>query len=32
MYDKFDDCTVAAQAATMILINPSANAVLCVHA
>ena len=31
MYDKFDDCTVDVQASTMILINPSANPVLCVH-
>ena len=32
MYDKFDDCTVDVQAATMIFIKTSANAVLCVHA
>ena len=32
MYDKFQGCTVDVQAATMILINPRANPVLCVYA
>ena len=32
MYDKFHGCTVDVQAATMILINPISNPVLCVHA
>ena len=32
MQDKFQGCTVDVQAATMILINPRANHVLCVHA
>ena len=32
MYDKFQGCTVDVQGATMILINPIANPMLCVQA
>ena len=32
MYDKIHGCTVDVQAAMMILINPSANPVLCERA
>ena len=32
MYDKFQGCTVIAQAVTLILNNPRANPHLCKHA
>ena len=32
MYDKFQGCTVDVQVATMILINPRENPVLCTRA
>ena len=32
MFDKFEGCTGNVRITTMILINPSAIAVLCVHA
>ena len=32
VHDKFHGCTVDVQAATMILIYPISNPVLCVHA